>query len=108
MALYGPKGCREYANEIRCRYRKAARAERGRLLDEFTGRSGYHRKNAVVLLGRDPVPRVRPPGRPTRFTDEAVESLVKIWRAADYPWSARLVAMLPTWMPRARVHESLR
>ena len=32
---------------------------------------------------------------------------MEIWRAADYPWSARLVAMLPTWMPHARVHLNL-
>jgi len=32
---------------------------------------------------------------------------VKFRRAADYPWSARLVAMLPTWMPCAHVHLNL-
>ncbi|MGA8098275.1 MAG: hypothetical protein WB810_06410 [Candidatus Cybelea sp.] len=32
---------------------------------------------------------------------------MKIWRAAAYPWSARLVAMLPTWMPHARIHLDL-
>jgi hypothetical protein len=101
------KACREYAYEMRNRYRKAVRAERGRLLDEFTAVTGYHRKYAMALLGREPTPRVRPPGRPSRFTDEIVEALVKIWRAADYPWSARLVAMLPTWMPYARIHLNL-
>jgi len=98
------KACREYAKEMRSRYRKATRAERGRLLDEFTAVTGYHRKYAIVLLGHEPRPRSRPPGRPTRFSKEVVDALVGIWRAADYPWSARLVAMLPTWMPHARVH----
>lgn len=101
------KACREYAKEMRNRYRKADRAERGRLLDEFTAVTGYHRKYAIALLGREPRPRSRPPGKPTRFTGEVCDALVKIWRAADYPWSARLVAMLPTWMPHARVHISL-
>ena len=101
------KACREYANEIRKRYQKAARTERGRFLDEFTAVTGYHRKYAVVLLGHKPTPRSRPPGRPTRFSGEAIDALVKIWRAADYPWSARLAAMLPTWMPYARMHLNL-
>ncbi|MFY9663440.1 MAG: hypothetical protein WAK19_03220, partial [Candidatus Cybelea sp.] len=101
------KACREYAKEMRNRYRKAVRAQRGRLLDEFTAVTGYHRKYAIALLGREPMPRSRPPGKPTRFTDEVCEALMKIWRAAAYPWSARLVAMLPTWMPHARVHLDL-
>lgn len=99
--------CREYAKEMQRRYRSAARAERGRLLDEFTAVTGYHRKYAIALLGRRPSPRARPPGRPTRFTAAAADALVKIWRAADYPWSARLVALLPAWMPHARVHLEL-
>jgi hypothetical protein len=86
--------------EMRSRYRKAVRADRGRLLDEFTAVTGYHRKYAIVLLGNEPTPRSRPPGKPTRFTDEVCDPLLKIWRAADYPWSARLVAMLPTWIAR--------
>ncbi len=105
--LMEAKACREYAKEMRNRYRKAVRAQRGRLLDEFTAVTGYHRKYAIGLLGREPTPRLRPPGKPTRFTDEVCEALVKIWRVAAYPWSARLVAMLPTWMPHARVHLDL-
>lgn len=98
------KACREYAAEMRKRYRAATRAERGRLLDEFTAVTGYHRKYAIVLLGHEHRPRARPPGRPTRFGDEVVDALVKIWRAADYPWSVRLAALLPLWLPRARTH----
>ncbi len=97
----------KYAKEMRNRYRKVRRAERGPLLDEFTAVTGYHRKYAIVLLGREPTPRSRPSGKPTRFTDEVGDALLKIWRAADYPWSVRLVAMLPTWMPHARVHLDL-
>ncbi len=105
--LMEAKACREYAKEMRNRYRKAVRAERSRLLDEFTAVTGYHRKYAIALFGHEPTPRSRPPGKGTRFTDEVGDALVGIWRAADYPWSARLVAMLPTWMPHARVHLNL-
>ncbi len=85
--------CREYAIDMGFRYRKAGRAERGRLLDEFIAVTGYHRKYAIVLT--------------TRFNVSVVDALVKFWRAADYPWSARLVALLPTWMPHARAHLDL-
>ena len=101
------KACRQYAEEMRKRYARAGRGQRSRLLDEFVAVTGYHRKYAVKLLGQQPVPRQRPPGRPSRISAEAVEALVKIWRAMDYPWSVRLVAMLPAWMPHARAHFQL-
>jgi hypothetical protein len=31
-----------------------------------------------------------------------VDVLIAVWRAADYPWSMRLVALLPLWMPWIR------
>ena len=98
------RACRQYAEEMRKRYARATRGERSRLLDEFVAVTGYQRKYAIALLGQDPVPRQRPPGRPSRVSAEAVQALVKVWRAMDYPWSARLVAMLPAWMPYARAH----
>ncbi len=98
------RACRQYTEDMRKRYGRAGRAERSRLLDEFTAVTGYHRKYAIVLLGRQAVPRRRPPGRPSRVSAEAIGALVKIWRAMDYPWSARLVAMLPSWLPYAQAH----
>jgi hypothetical protein len=98
------RACRQYTEEMRKRYGRAGRGERGRLLDEFTAITGYHRKYAIALLGQAPKARRRPPGRPSRISAEAIAALVKIWRAADYPWSSRLVAMLPAWMPHARAH----
>ena len=101
------RACRQYAEEMRKRYARAGRGGRSRLLDEFVAVTGYHRKYAVKLLGQQPVPRERSPGRPSRISVEAVAALVKLWRAMDYPWSARLVAMLPAWMPHARTHFDL-
>jgi hypothetical protein len=101
------KACRQYATEMRTRYRSAGRAERGRLLDEFTAVTGYHRKYVIALLGRKPTPRVRPGGRPSRFGDGVTQALIALWRAADYPWSRRLAALIPLWMPSARVHLQL-
>lgn len=99
--------CRHYAAEIRKRYAKGDRNARSRLLDEFVAVTGYHRKYAIVLLGREPVPRTRPPGRPSRFSEELITVLLEIWRAAGYPWSARMVAILRNWMPYARMQLNL-
>ena len=60
------KACREYAKEMRSRYLRADRAQRSRLLDEFTAVTGYHRKYAVRCL----------PGRRPRVYDPRVSPLV--------------------------------
>ena len=41
---------REYVARQRDRYRKAGRAEKGRILDEVVAVTEYHRKSAVRLL----------------------------------------------------------
>jgi hypothetical protein len=42
----------EYLKAIRGRYVKASKAEKGRILDEFTQVTGLHRKAALKLFGR--------------------------------------------------------
>lgn len=45
------------------RYRSILREERERILDEFVELTGYHRKHAIRLLGRKPVPPAQRQGR---------------------------------------------
>ena len=47
---------REYVEALRERYRRAGRRDKGRMLDEFTQVTGYHRKAAIRLLRRGPRP----------------------------------------------------
>ena len=95
----------EYLRAIYPRYRVALRGEKGRMLDEFCRVTGYHRKYALRLLnspapGSEPVrPRRR---RRPKYAAELITALVVIWKAAGYPWSARLKALLPQWLPWAR------
>jgi hypothetical protein len=94
----------EYLQAIHPRYRQAARAEKGRILDEFCQVTGYHRKSAVRLLngpppGRHPLPRRH---RAPSYGIRVIQVLAAIWRAAGYPWSVRLQALLPLWLPWAR------
>jgi hypothetical protein len=84
------------------RYKSAKRAEKSRLLSEFCEMTGYHRKYATSLLRSGPPakpsPKARPPV-PARYTKPTEKMLVYIWKAADYPWSVRLKAILPLWLP---------
>lgn len=93
-----PKARREYVSDMRRRYACATLVERSRLLDEVVALTGYHRKYAIMLLGREPRPSARR-RRAKRYGPAVVEALAVIWKAAGYPWSARLKAMVPLWLP---------
>jgi len=44
----------------------------------------------------------RPRGRRPRYGPQALSLLAAIWEAAGYPWSVRLKAVVPNWMPWIR------
>jgi len=94
-------------SSYRKRYKKADRRGRSKLLDEFFEMTGYHRKYAIALLGR-PVDEVAPESarrrRGASYGPGVSRALEHIWERAGYPWSARLKAMLPQWLPWARRH----
>ena len=99
----------EYLKAIYQRYRHASKAVKRRILDEFCQVCGYNRKYAIRRLnGRLPQPARRPPRhRPTRYSHHVVGILTTVWEAAGYPWSVRLKALLPLWMPWIRQRFSL-
>jgi len=99
----GPEAQREYLARMRERYLIAKRQEKSRLLDEAVAVTGRHRKGLIRAWRAGPRPvRRRRAGRPTRYGPAVVRALVAIWTAAGYPWSQRLKALLPTWLPWAR------
>ena len=81
----GHKAKWEYFRAIYERYRKAGRAIR-------------------PLNGPPPGKEVerRPRGRRPRYGQQVLSILAAIWEAAGYPWSVRLKALLPNWMPSIR------
>jgi len=100
---------REYVQAIYERYRRAVRPEKRLILDEFCKVTGYHRKHAIRVLS-GPAPGAARPARPRRatYSASAIEALRAIWEAAGYPWSRRLHALLPLWLPWARRRLRLR
>jgi len=101
----GPRAKTEYLAQMRDRYVRAkTRGEKGRLLAEAMTVTGYHRK-ALIRAWRRPERREmrrRRRGRARRDGPAAVRALKVIWQAAGYPWSVRLKALLPMWLPWAR------
>ena len=98
----GPQATREYLARMRERYERARRDAKRGLLDEVCEVTGYHRKAVIRLLRRAMPPRGRRRGRRVVYGPEVVRALRAIWTAAGYPWSVRLKALLPAWVPWAR------
>jgi hypothetical protein len=108
-AIVSARAKREYVEAIYQRYRRAKRAEKRQILDEFCRVADYHRKSAIRLLTGPAPGALRPPRRrDILYTAAAIEALRAIWEAAGYPWSLRLKALLPLWMPWARRRLHLR
>jgi hypothetical protein len=87
------------------RYSKAEGKAKAGLLDEFCLTTGYHRKYAIRLLNGSPPGKreeARRRGRKPQYSPAMVSLLGAVWEAAGYPWSVRLKALLPSWLPWIR------
>jgi len=102
-----PKSKRDLLCAVYPRYREATREQRSAILDEFCAATGYHRKYAIALLN-GPLEEVSLPARRRRrsptYSEQTIEVLAKVWEAAGHPWSKRLKALLPLWLPWAKEH----
>jgi hypothetical protein len=87
-----------YLAQLRERYRKATKKQRGKILDEFVETTGYHRKHAIALLRgkrrhRNPKVPIRHP-RQRLYTDEDKRAVLWLAELFDFIGSRRLrVAM---------------
>src|SRR4051794_5672278 len=103
---------REVGWAVAERYGSARRREKGRILDELTATTGWHRKHAVRALSAaaaswkclqhscEETSRTvddtaqRATGRRRKYAD-ARNSLIALWEASDRVCGKRLVAMIP-------------
>ena len=104
-----PQAKQEYLKRMWERYQQVKPSQRGALLDEMEAMTGFHRKALIRRMRRPerPPARAKRRGRPTRYGRAVVAALGVIWKAAGYPWSTRLKAVLPQWLPYARRHVAL-
>jgi hypothetical protein len=102
-------GRHEYLRAIYDRYRRSSAEGKGKILDEFCRVCDYHRKHAIRLLsGPSPKARLRPRrSRGPSYGRAVIQVLAQVWEAAGYPWSVRLKAMLPLWLPWLRQRVAL-
>jgi hypothetical protein len=89
------------------RYRSASRAEKTTILNEFVGLTGYHRKHAMRVLGKESDPHKQVRAR-KRVYDEALrQALIVLWEAGDRVCGKRLKALLPTLIEAMERHGHL-
>ena len=94
----------EYVQALRKRYFRAAKEEKGKMLDEFTQVTGLHRKAAIRLLNRPDAPGGnKRHGRPAMYKD-VLQPLIAIWEASDRLCSKRLQPFLPEMIRVLRQH----
>ena len=102
-------GRHEYLRAIYDRYRRSSTEMKGKILDEFCRVCDCHRKHAIRLL-HGPRPETHPQPRRPRgpsYGRVVIQVLAQVWQAAGYPWSVRLKAMLPLWLPWLRQRVTL-
>lgn len=87
---------RELITAVGERYRRSSRSGKHQILDEFLKLTGYHRKHAIRVLGREAQSPKARPGPHRRYNDEIRVTLITLWEAADRICGKRLKAVIPT------------
>jgi hypothetical protein len=98
---------REVVSAVAERYRSAGRREKGRILDELTAVTGWHRKHAVRALRAKAQPVAEPKPRKRRYGAAIKDALVALWEASDRVCGKRLKPMIPVLLPALERHARL-
>jgi len=100
---------RELITALRERYRLSPKAAKGRILDEFVGVSGFHRKHAVRLLAMNSKSVSVSPSVGQCIYDEATrQALILVWEAVDRICGKRLKAIIPDLLTAMEKHGHLK
>lgn len=93
------KSKHELARALGPSYRRASKAEKGRILDQFVLATGYNRKYAGRLLKHGPPePADQPRVGHTPYGIIVVQALTRIWELSGRLCGKRLHAFLPLWI----------
>ena len=94
---------KELTTALAERYRIASRKDKGRILDEFTGLTGMHRKHAMRLLSGKPRTTKRRVRRRI-YEDAERNALILLWEAGDRLCGKRLKALIPILLDSMERH----
>ncbi len=98
-------GIQEYTEAVRWRYLQSSKKDKGKILDELTKVTGYHRKATIRLLHRVNQPGTgRKRGRTRQYGVAVVGALRVAWGATDCLCSKRLHPFLPELIRILRRH----
>ena len=95
---------RQVTNKLRGQYRKASKADKGKILDRVVATTGMGRSTARRMLSgpRLAVPAEQVDGRSLRargFSDDARALLEHVWALMGMPCGKYLVVMCDLWLP---------
>jgi hypothetical protein len=90
---------KEYVEALRQRYFSTSKKEKGKILGEFAGVEGCHRKSAVRLLGRRKLAHRPKSGRGKVYKGEVVDVLRIAREATGHLCSKRLQPFLAELVP---------
>lgn len=89
-----PMSKKELIDEVKPRYLKAGKKEKGKILDEFCSNAGYNRNYATQIMQADyDYHRVKREGRKKRkqkYGADILLVIIKIWELLEYPCGTRL------------------
>lgn len=97
---------RELIQAIAERYRTANRADKQKILDEFTEVTGFHRKHAIRAL-RQRSKQAAKPARSRLYDEAIVQALTILWEAADRICGKRLKPAIPILLEAMERHGHL-
>lgn len=90
----------EYLKALMETYVKAAKKEKGQILDEYCRNTGQNRKYVIHKIWSEAAPKERI--RKTFYDGRIVEALAKVWEVFDYPCGQRLEPLLKKEVERLR------
>jgi hypothetical protein len=92
-------GKKELISATKERYLKAAKKDKGKMLDEFCANSGLARKYAIKILSAkydcNKVARIGRKGREKKYGHDLMIAAIRIWEVLEYPCGQRLKPALP-------------
>jgi hypothetical protein len=93
---------KEYLDELRPKYRKAGKQQKGQLLSDFCDFTGYHKKYVITLLNSLPgkVQAKRHNRIPRVYDQPVINALLVIWNAANKICAERLTPYIPEMLEK--------